>query len=162
MYRKVYILYIMYTYDKIGGEKGEMIMQEILNATDVRKHWSRFNDDVVREGPRFVKRNRDHWAALSANHLKVALSQFSFNISYFKEEDKTVTAKLEGFDIVENGDTKEEALRLVVDELIEYANEYQENFNLYFNAPNRREHFPYILNVLVQDDSEGVKGLIHA
>lgn|SRR5690625_219475 len=135
-------------------------MQAVLNATDVRKHWSQFNDDVVREGPRFVKRNRDQWAALSSDHLKEAFSQFTFDVMFLTEEDGTVTATIDNFDIVENGDNKEEALELVVDELIEYANEYQDNFNLYFNSPNRRKQFPYIMNILVQNDSEDVKGLV--
>lgn len=33
---------------------------------------------MFREGPGFVKRNRDEWAALSSKHLKVALSQITF------------------------------------------------------------------------------------
>lgn len=78
------------------------------------------------------------------------------------EEDSTVTATLDGFDIVENSDTKEEAIDLLADELMEYANEYQDNFNLYFHSPNRRDHFPYIMHVLAQEDIEEVKRLIHA
>lgn len=137
-------------------------MQAVLNATDVRKHWSQFNDDVVREGPKFVKRNRDRWAALSSDHLRAAFAHFTFEANFLSEEDGTVTVTLNDFDIVENGDTEEEALGLVVDELIEYAHEYQDNFNLYFNSPNRRDHFPYIMNVLIQEDDEEVKSLINA
>jgi len=40
------------------------------------------------------------------------------------------------------------------------SNEYQENFNLYFNSPNRREEFPYIMNVLTKNNTEEIKGLI--
>lgn len=137
-------------------------MNSTLNATDVRKHWSQFNDDVIRDGPRFVKRNRDKWAALSSEHLQSAFSQFTFNIIYFYEKDDTVTATLDGFDLVENADSADEAMELIVDELIEYANEYQDNFKLYFNSPDRRDQFPYIMNVLVQEDTEQVKKLINA
>lgn len=137
-------------------------MNAILNATDVRKHWGQFNDDVIREGPKFVKRNRDQWAALSTEHLKSAFSSFTFDIIYFSEEDGTVSAVLDGFDIVENGDNEDEVLELIVDELTEYAHEYQKNFNLYFHAPNRSSHFPYIMNVLAQEDTNKVKLLINA
>jgi len=133
-----------------------------INATDARKNWGQFNDDVVRKGPRFVKRSRDTWAALSAEHLEAALASFTFKAILHHEEDGTVTATLDGFDIVENGDTKEEAIDLIADELMEYANEYQDNFNLYFHSPNRRDHFPYIMHVLAQEDIEEVKRLIHA
>lgn len=135
-------------------------MQATLNATDVRKHWSQFNDDVVREGPRFVKRNRDEWAALSSDHLKEAFSHFNFEAQSYPEEDGTVTVALDNFEIVENGDTENEALELVVDELIEYANEYLDNFNLYFNSPNRRKHFPFVMNVLTQNNQDDVKDLV--
>lgn len=97
-------------------------MHSTLYATDVRKHWSQFNDDI----------------------------------------DGTITANLKGFDIVENADNEEEVLDLIAEELVEYANEYLENFNLYFNAPNRRHEFPYIMNILIQKDIEKVKGLINA
>lgn len=135
-------------------------MQGTLNATDVRRHWSQFNDDIVREGPRFVKRNRDEWAALSSEHLKAAFAVFTFEAELFREEDGSVTATLKGFDLVENGETEEEAIELLAEELIEYANEYQDNFKTYFQSPNRHDHFPYIMNVLAQDDAEGVKSLI--
>lgn len=137
-----------------------MIVQVVLNATDVRKHWSEFNDDVVREGPRFVKRNRDRWAALSYDHLKEAFSELVFNAESFIEEDGTVTVSLQELDIVENGNSEEEAIELIVDELIDYAHEYLDNFNLYFNSPNRRKHFKFILNVLIQDSEDDVKDLI--
>ena len=133
-----------------------------INATDARKKWGQFNDDVVRKGPRFVKRSRDTWAALSVEHLEAALASITFKAILHHEEDSTVTATLDGFDIVENGDTKEEAIDLLADELMEYANEYQDNFNLYFHSPNRRDHFPYIMHVLAQEDIEEVKRLIHA
>lgn len=135
-------------------------MQEILNATDVRRHWSQFNDDIVREGPKFVKRNRDAWAALSSKHLQAAFSEFKFKTEFLYEEDGSLTVVLEGFDLVENGETEEEALDLIAEELTDYSKDYLANFNLYFNSPNRKSHFPFIMNVLVQEDIEGVKGLI--
>ncbi|AXF55322.1 hypothetical protein [Salicibibacter kimchii] len=135
-------------------------MNGTLNATDVRKHWGQFNDDIVRDGPRFVKRNRDTWAALSTDHLKVAFEKFTFEAAFNVEKDGSFTVSLKDFDLIENGDTKDDAVDLLANELIEYAHDYQNNFQKYFNAPNRRHHFPYIMNVLVQEDSEGVKGLI--
>ncbi|WP_257988217.1 hypothetical protein [Bacillus sp. V33-4] len=137
-----------------------MLVQGTLNATDVRRHWSQFNDDIVREGPRFVKRNRDEWVAISSEHLKAAFSAFTFEAELLYEDDGSVTATIKGFDLVENGETADEAIDLLTEELVEYANEYQDNFKSYFQAPNRHDHFPYIMNVLVQDNIEGVKSLI--
>lgn len=135
----------------------------VYNATDVRNNWSEFIDNVVRKGPQFVKRNnRDELTTISTEHLKAALQSLTFKVQLFPEADGTVTASLRDFGIVENGETEEEAIDAVAEELVEYALEYLEDFNLYFNSPNRRSHFIYILNVLIQDDLEGVKQLIHA
>lgn len=139
---------------------GGMIVQVVLNATDVGRHWSQFNDDVIRNGPRFVKRNRDRGAALNSEHLKEAFSEYTFNAVYFVEEDGSITVSMDDFDIVENGKTKDEAIDLLANGLIVYAHEYMDNFNLYFHSPNQREHFKFIMNVLNQDNVENVKELI--
>ena len=36
----------------------------------------------------------------------------------------------------------------MIDDLIEYAEEYYQNFELYSRAPNRREHLSLIMKVL--------------
>lgn len=136
-----------------------MIM-EAISATDVRRNWSQFNDDIVREGPQFVKRNRDEWVAMSSDQLKVAFSTFTFHAHFVQEADGSVTATLEQFDLVENGTSEREALELLTQELIEYAKEYMDNFKLYFHTPNRQAHFPYVLNVVAQDHPENVRQLI--
>lgn len=135
-------------------------MYDALNATDVRKHWSQFNDDIIREGPRFVKRNRDSWAAVSTEHFQKMLADYTFNLNIFNEEDGSVTVTIEGFDLVENGDTLEDAIDLIIEELINYAEDYMADFNKYFNSPNRKHHFPYVMNVLTQSDKDMVKELV--
>ena len=137
-------------------------MLSTLSATDVRKNWGQFNDDVIRMGPRFVKRNRDEWAALSTEHLKAAFESFRFKANFIQEEDETVTVTLEGFDLAENSETQEEALDLITDSLMDYAEDYMNQFTIYFNSPNLKNHFPYLMNVMAQKDSDGVKELIHA
>lgn len=137
-------------------------MTSALNATDVRKNWGQFNDDVIRLGPRFVKRSRDEWAALSTEHLKVAFETFQFKAEFVKEEDSSITMTLEGFDLVENAETEEEVIDLMADSLVDYAEDYMDQFSLYVNSPNRKKHFPYLMNVLAQSDTESVKALIHA
>ncbi|HLS08901.1 hypothetical protein [Lentibacillus sp.] len=135
-------------------------MQAFQNATDVRKHWGQFNDDIVRKGPQFVKRNRDEWAALSKEQLHAAFGHFRFDAKMLTEDDGSITASIRDFGMVANGDTEEKALTELAEYLIDYAEAYQEEFELYYKSPNRRDHFPYIMNVLIQDDTEDVKALI--
>nr|WP_315988407.1 hypothetical protein [Desulforamulus aquiferis] len=46
--------------------------------------------------------------------------------------------------------------------MVEYAKEYYDEFQLYFYSLNRQSHFPYVLAVLMQENLDGVIGLIHA
>lgn len=135
-------------------------MQGVLSATKVRNNWGQFNDDVVRRGPQFVKRNRDEWAALSKEHLNAALGSFQFNAEFLTEDDDSVTAVIEYFGIVANGKNEDEALDELTEFLIDYAEKYQSEFKLYYHSPNRRDHFPYIMHVLIQDNKQEVKNLI--
>lgn len=137
-------------------------MLSTLNATDVRKNWGQFNDDIIRVGPRFVKRSRDEWAALSSEHLQAAFESFRFKAQFVQEDDQSITMTLDGFDLAENAETKEDVIDLMAGSLIDYAEDYMDQFSLYFNSPNRKKHFPYLINVMAQPDAENVKKLIHA
>ncbi len=137
-------------------------MEGVLNATDVRREWGSFIDTVIHEKPKFVKRNRDTFISLSIKQAKALLNSFYFKIQYLKEDDGTVTATLDDFDLVVNEADELSARKALAQELIEYAQEYFCEFQLYFNSPNRRSHFPYILMVLIQEDLNGVIDLISA
>ncbi len=47
-------------------------------------------------------------------------------------------------------------------ELVEYAKKYMDEFKLYFNSPNRKNHFPYIDRVLpAGNDINNIKSLCY-
>ena len=135
-------------------------MHTTISATDVRTNWSQFNDDIVREGPRFVQRNRDEWAALSSEHLQAAFDHLPISAIIYYEEDGTITMSLKEIDIVENADSIEDVIDLIADSLIDYAQEYMDSFSKYYNSANRKAHLPFILKVIAQPDYETVKSLI--
>jgi hypothetical protein len=58
----------------------------VLNATDVRKHWSEFVDDVIRNKPAFVKRNRDLLAVLSMEQMDALLESLKIRINIVKRK----------------------------------------------------------------------------
>lgn len=76
------------------------------------------------------------------------------------EDDGSITLSLRKFGIVANSETEDSALDELTEYLIEYAQEYQQNFELYYHSPNRSDHFPYVMNVLIQDTFKSVKDLI--
>lgn len=139
-----------------------MMMEGVLNATDVRKDWGAFIDSVTRLKPAVVKRNRDYFAALSIDHLVLVLAPYRFHMEFEQEQDGSFSGSLNEIDIVGNADNLASLREELAKSLIEYANQYMDEFQLYFNAPNRQQHFPYIINVLIQSHLQGVIDLIDA
>lgn len=131
-------------------------------ATDVRREWGRFNDLVVRRGPQFVQRNRDEWMAISTEHLRGLLASFRLHVRSEAENDGTHVATVDELDLVANGPDEAQALRALADDLIDYAEEYIKDFELYSRSLNRRAHLPYVLNILAQDSVSDVLGLFDA
>jgi hypothetical protein len=133
-----------------------------IPATDIRKNFSAAIDTAVREKPVAFKRNRDNLMLFSNDQILSLLNDYSFKPVFISEEDGSFTATLEGFDLVINAADREEAITKLAEELVEYAVEYYDQFQLYFNANNRKQHFPYILRVLLAEDLDEVKALIYA
>lgn len=51
-------------------------------------------------------------------------------------------------DLATQGETPDEAVADLIDMVIEYAEEYQAEFDLYSRSPNRASHWPYLEKVL--------------
>ena len=78
-----------------------------------------------------------------------------FTAEKFIEDDGSVTLSLDQIDLVENGKDEKTAIKQLAQYIYEYAEEYYADFELFYNAPNRRGHLPYVLDVLsVKDISE--------
>ena len=138
------------------------MMEALLNATDVRKDWGHFIDTVVRVRPQFVKRNRDTFVAVASEHLKVLLASCRFKLEVIQEENGSYSGSVDVLDMVANAPSLETLKEALAKEMVEYANEYENEFALYFNVPNRRAHAPYVLNILLQDTVSDVAALIDA
>ncbi|SCZ78126.1 hypothetical protein [Acidaminobacter hydrogenoformans] len=128
-------------------------MNQPLNATEVRKHWSEFIDSVVRNKPAQVKRNRDLLAVLSMDQLEALLESQKIKICVIQEEDGTFTGSIDNLDLAANESSIEQLKQTLLQDLVEYASEYMDNFDLYFKSPNRKAHFPYVYKVNTLIDS---------
>lgn len=139
------------------------VLNAVQDATSARQHWSEFIDGVVRDGkPAVVKRNRDFMATVSLDVMKQILQTYSLTLEHEMQEDGTVAGSLAEVDLVNEAQSVEELKEVMAGDLVTYAQEYMDNFSMYFHAPNRRAHLPYVLNVLLQADQSGVMELIHA
>lgn len=148
-------MYIMYD----GGE-GVVYMQTV-NASEVRNNFSYYIDTVVREKPIAVKRNRDVLLFLSDQMVKDLLRDLTIQAELIKE-DGTIVGTLEGFDIVVYGKSEQEVMQKLAESLLEYAQDYLNDFKLFYNAPNRKGHYPYVLKTLLASTIDEIKGFIHA
>lgn len=99
--------------------KERMIMEDVLNATDVRAEFSKFIDSVVREKPRAVKRNRDIIMSLSLEHFTDLLSRYELSMEFEQDGDGNFYGSIEQIeDIVGQGDTVEELRRYLAIQLV--------------------------------------------
>ncbi|SFI84685.1 hypothetical protein [Thermoflavimicrobium dichotomicum] len=135
---------------------------QVAQATEVRKNWSSFFDQVVHDKPQAVRRNRDTALFLSKTHMEEILSQYRFTLEYEIEEDGYYSGGLKEIDICWSEPSLEELKQTIAKDLVEYAKTYMDNFALYHNAPNRRDHFPYVMHVLMKDNIQEVVELIDA
>lgn len=137
-------------------------MRGVINATDVRKEWGNFIDSVTRFKPSVIKRNRDYMAAMSLEQLDFVLTPYRFTLEYEKEADGSFSGSLNELDLLANAPSLEELKTEIIQELVEYAHEYMNEFGKYYNASNRKLHFPYVMRVVIQKDEEAIRDLIDA
>lgn len=119
-----------------------------VGASEVRKDWSRVIDSVVREKPAFIKRTRDYMMLCTTDMIYELVSSIKYVANKYVEDDGTITLSMKSLDITANGDTEAAAKSALVGSLIEYAEEFYEEFELYSKAPNRRSHLPYVVKAL--------------
>ena len=135
-------------------------MKTVLKASDVRREWSKFIDEVKWVKPALVKRNRDIVSVLSLDLLEFILEEYKLTVEVKKEADGSYTGVLSEIDLMVNTDDIESLELEMANELLEYSEEYMNEFAFYFGSPNRKNHFPYVYRaILASDDIEKVKDL---
>lgn len=131
-----------------------------MNATDVRKDWSEVIDKVVREKPQFIKRTRDYLVLSDVSFMEILLNAYHFSAEKAIEDDGSVTLSLNEIDLVENGQTEDEAKRKLADSILEYSENFYHDFNYWSTAPNRKAHIPYVFKALILGNAERIGELI--
>jgi antitoxin YefM len=123
-----------------------------ISATDAGKDWSQLIDSVVREKPQIIRRTRDCVFIAEIHIIESILSAYNFTADKYVEDDGTITLSLNEMDLVVNGSNERETVQNLAAEILEYAEEYYNDFLYWSNIPNRKKHIPYILKALILDD----------
>jgi len=126
----------------------------IEQATNVRKNWSKVMDSVIRERPALIRRTRDNIWMIDADMFSLMLSDFNFTATKFVEPDNTVTLSLNEMDLICNGANEADAKIEMANCILEYAEEYYDNFYLYSKDNIRQKHIPYVLRALTMTPEE--------
>jgi predicted RNase H-like HicB family nuclease len=138
------------------------MLEQAVHSHVVRKHFSQTINNVIRKGPTVIKRNSDHVVMMNPDHVSMLLQNYRLSATVEKDEHGEYIAscnEIEDFFIT--GKSPEESIHNLANELVGYAQEYMDDFNLYYHSPNRKHHFPYMFKVLLQNSVEDVAALIH-
>lgn len=130
-----------------------------MNSTQVRNEWSAVVDSVVRNKPRFIKRTRDYLLLTDIDVLETMLSVYTFRAEVYNEDDGSVTMALNDLDLVENGRDKDEVLSKLASAILEYAEDFYNDFS-YWARGDRKRHIPYVIKALMINNAEKIGGLI--
>ena len=92
----------------------------------------------------------DRAVLIGAEELDRLLMDYEFNPEVFFEDD-VVSVWLPELALYGRGETFDDAGADLVREVLDYVDEYVADAQLYLRAPNRAEHFPYVMKALVSD-----------
>jgi len=127
-------------------------MKTLMRSADVRKNWSESINSVIRQRPLFIQRNKDKLAFLSLEQLQLLLEPFKLTMRILDEVDGSYTGIIEELDLLGNALTLSELKAKLISELLEYCEEYMDEFQKYYHSSNRRSHFPYVYKMLVYEN----------
>jgi len=133
-----------------------------LQFTEARKDFSSLYNEVFNGyKPMIIKRKQaEEVLVLRTDLQKMLLSSFNLKPEVLHEDDGSVTLALDNLEIYVNGENLDEAVKELVDDLKNYAQDFIARSQLFLNAPNRRSHFPYVLRILLCENDEEIRGLL--
>jgi antitoxin YefM len=139
-----------------------MTMLSELQFTEARNQFSTLYDSVFNSfNPAIVKRKQtEQVAMLRVDLLKMVLEDYKLNPEVLQEDDGSITLALDSLDIYANNSTLDLAIKDLIEDLKIYAQDYLDRSQLFFHAPNRKPHFPYILRILLCDNDEEIRTLL--
>lgn len=128
------------------------VMSSIVSASKVRTNWSTFFTRAVNDRwPVAIERGSDDVGFLiGARELERLLDGYKFSPEAFFEAT-AVSLWLPELTLYGRGRSFEDARADLTDEVREYVAEYLADAPLYFRAPNRAGHFPWVLKAHVAD-----------
>jgi len=140
-------------------------MLEYIYSSEARKHFGETLDKIDEyKVPMEVKKKiaggtKDFIFISKDSYLSI-LDQIKLNVRAVNEEDGSVTLELDSLNLLSWGETLEKAIDDLAEDLMNYAEEYKSDVQSYLNAPNRKDHYIYLLKIWpLKEKEEVIKAL---
>ena len=91
--------------------------------------------------------------------IESILEPYDFTAEEYIEDNGSVTLSLNEMDLVENGKDKQEALINMGRGILEYADDFYNDFDSWAKG-YRKAHIPYLLKALIINDAAKIGGLV--
>jgi hypothetical protein len=136
-------------------------MEYAIPMSEMRKRPGAFFDQVIRERPAVVTRHRDAIFALSESHFFELVKHLTLTLQ-IDQEDGIYAVDIPELELLAWGENLDQVKENLADQVISYTKDYLDRFHLFFHAPNRKDHFPYVLRVLLCENKQQVMELFRA
>jgi hypothetical protein len=136
-------------------------MAHSVSATDARRQWSSFFSRAVHDRwPVLIERGRgERGLLIGSDELELVLSAYEFHPEALFEAD-AVSIWLPELALYGRGSSFDDAQSDLVEEVREYVDEYMGDAGLYLRAPNRADHFPFVLRAFVADSAGSLSDVL--
>ena len=127
-------------------------MLEYIYSSEARKHFGETLDKVdeykvpVEVKKKIAGGTKDFIFISKESYLSI-LDEIKLHVEVTNEEDGSVTLELKSLNLLAWGETIEEAIDDLAEDLMNYAEEYKSEIQSYLNAPDRKGHYIYLLKV---------------
>lgn len=169
----IYLLYNLYIiYNLIENVQRKEIKKlnflKTVKISDIRKNIAEHFTDVVYNNKIVVLSRYDKEKAflLGEKVLDNLLKSNLFNsikkkTEIINEEDGTFTVAYEPLDLLTNQESYDEAIDDLVDQAKEYAEEFLNNIDLYTRDESRKKHLPLLLFISKACSDEEIKKIMN-
>jgi len=117
-------------------------------------------DSVNYPRPALFEHHGNRFVFASTETIFHLLSHISFTVTRHDEDDGSVTLSADALDIVSCGIDMQDARTALAKDILEYAVEYYQNYEVYSLAPNRKAHLPYVIKALAADSLEQLENAV--
>lgn len=115
---------------------------------------------LAQKKPMLLNESSEPVLFITPHQIKQLCESVQLHAIIRNEKDGSITVALQELDLVTNRATTEHAIYALAEDLIDYALEYYAEFELYYQSPNRKNHFPFVMKVLMQSDLDDIIQMI--